>query len=150
MVTSRSLSLFDNFNQLTPYAVGFDRIFDNLSRYVDNNATSTGFPPYNIRKEGDYNYVIELALAGFGKDDIELEVAYSTLSIRSTKKPLAEDVSSNEDTVYRGISYRKFERKFTLAEDVVVNEAKLENGMLILNLERVVPEEKKPRLIKVK
>jgi len=150
MVTSRSLSLFDNFNQLTPYAVGFDRIFDNLSRYVDNNATSTGFPPYNIRKEGDYNYVIELALAGFGKDDIEVEVADSTLSIRSTKKPLDEDVSSNEDTVYRGISYRKFERKFTLAEDVVVNEAKLENGMLILNLERVVPEEKKPRLIKVK
>ena len=150
MVTSRSLSLFDNFNQLTPYEVGFDRIFDNLSRYVDNNATSTGFPPYNIRKEGDYNYVIELALAGFGKNDIEVEVADSTLSIRSTKKPLDEDVSSNEDTVYRGISYRKFERKFTLAEDVVVNEAKLENGMLILNLERVVPEEKKPRLIKVK
>ena len=150
MVTSRSLSLFDNFNQLTPYAVGFDRIFDNLSRYVDNNATSTGFPPYNIRKEGDYNYVIELALAGFGKNDIEVEVADSTLSIRSTKKPFDEDVSSNEDTVYRGISYRKFERKFTLAEDVVVNEAKLENGMLILNLERVVPEEKKPRLIKVK
>ena len=150
MVTSRSLSLFDNFNQLTPYAVGFDRIFDNLSRYVDNNATSTGFPPYNIRKEGDYNYVIELALAGFGKDDIEVEVADNTLSIRSTKKPFDEDVSSNEDTVYRGISYRKFERKFTLAEDVVVNEAKLENGMLILNLERVVPEEKKPRLIKVK
>ena len=150
MVTSRSLSIFDNFNQLTPYAVGFDRIFDNLSRYVDNNATSTGFPPYNIRKEGDYNYVIELALAGFGKNDIEVEVADSTLSIRSTKKPFDEDVSSNEDTVYRGISYRKFERKFTLAEDVVVNEAKLENGMLILNLERVVPEEKKPRLIKVK
>ena len=150
MVTTRALSLFDNFNQLTPYAVGFDRIFDNLSRYVDNNATSTGFPPYNIRKEGDYNYVIELALAGFGKNDIEVEVADSTLSIRSTKKPLDEDVSSNEDTVYRGISYRKFERKFTLAEDVVVNEAKLENGMLILNLERVVPEEKKPRLIKVK
>ena len=87
MVTSRSLSIFDNFNQLTPYAVGFDRIFDNLSRYVDNNATSTGFPPYNIRKEGDYNYVIELALAGFGKDDIEVEVADSTLSVRSTKKP---------------------------------------------------------------
>ena len=150
MNTSRTLSLWDNFNQITPYAVGFDRIFDNLSRYVDNNATSTGFPPYNIRKEGDYNYVIELALAGFGKNDIEVEVADSTLSIRSTKKPLDEDVSSNEDTVYRGISYRKFERKFTLAEDVVVNEAKLENGMLILNLERVVPEEKKPRLIKVK
>ena len=150
MVTSRALSLFDNFNQLTPYAVGFDRVFDQLNRYVDNNATSTGFPPYNIRKEGDYNYVIEMALAGFGKADIEVEVADSTLSVRSTKKPLNEDVASNEDTVYRGISYRKFDRKFTLAEDVVVNNAKLENGMLILELERVVPEAKKPRLVEVK
>ena len=151
MVTSRALpSLFDNFSQLTPYAVGFDRMFDNLSRYVDNNSTSTGFPPYNIRKEGDYNYVIEMALAGFGKEDIEVEVADSTLSVRSTKKPLNEDISSNDDTVYRGISYRKFDRKFTLAEDVVVNGAKLENGMLILELERVVPEAKKPRLVEVK
>ena len=148
MVTSKALpSLFDNFNQLTPYAVGFDRVFDQLNRYVDNNVTSTGFPPYNIRKEGDYNYVIELALAGFGKEDIEVEVADSTLTIRSTKKPLNEDVASNDDTVYRGISYRKFDRKFTLAEDVVVKTAKLENGMLILELERVVPEAKKPRLI---
>ena len=150
MVTSRALSLFDNFNQLTPYAVGFDRVFDQLNRYVDNNATSTGFPPYNIRKEGDYNYVIEMALAGFGKEDIEVEVADSTLSVRSTKKPLNEDVASNEDTVYRGFSYRKFDRKFTLAEDVVVNNAKLENGMLNLELERVVPEAKKPRLVEVK
>ena len=53
MVTSKALSLFDNFNQLTPYAVGYDKMFDNLSRYVDNSVTSTGFPPYNIRKEGD-------------------------------------------------------------------------------------------------
>ena len=145
MVTSRALSLFDNFNQLTPYAVGFDRVFDQLNRYVDNNATSTGFPPYNIRKEGDYNYVIEMALAGFGKDDIEVEVADGTLSVRSVKEN-----SEDDSTVYRGISYRKFERKFTMADDIVVNGASLENGMLKLELERVVPEEKKPRLISVK
>ena len=146
MVTSNTLTLFhDHFNKLTPYAVGFDRMFDNLSRYVDNNATSTGFPPYNIRKEGDYNYVIEMALAGFGKKDIEVEVADGTLSIRSVKE-------NNEDdsTVYRGISSRRFERKFTMADDIVVNDAKLENGMLLIDLERVVPEEKKPRLIAVK
>ena len=140
-----TLSLIDNFNQLTPYAVGFDRMFDNLSRYVDNNATSTGFPPYNIRKEGDYNYVIEMALAGFGKKDIEVEVADGTLSVRSVKEN-----SEDDSTVYRGISYRRFERKFTMADDIVVNGAKLENGMLTVDLERVVPEEKKPRLISVK
>jgi molecular chaperone IbpA len=140
-----TLSLIDNFNQLTPYAVGFDRMFDNLSRYVDNNATSTGFPPYNIRKEGDYNYVIEMALAGFGKKDIEVEVADGTLSIRSVKENDEDDAP-----VYRGISSRRFERKFTMADDIVVNDAKLENGMLLVDLERVVPEEKKPRLIAVK
>ena len=145
MNTSRALSLLDNFNQLTPYAVGFDRIFDNLSRYTSDNMQSTGFPPYNIRKEGDYNYVIELALAGFGKEDIEVEVADGTLSVRSVKEN-----SEDESSVYRGISSRRFERKFTMADDIVVNGAKLENGMLTVELERVVPEEKKPRLIKVK
>ena len=146
MVTSNALSLFtDNFNKLTPYAVGYDRIFDHLSRYVDNNATSTGFPPYNIRKEGDYNYTIEMALAGFGKKDIEVEVAESTLSVRSMKENDEDD-----STVYRGISRRRFDRKFTVADDVVVNGASLENGMLTIDLERVVPEEKKPRIIAVK
>ena len=141
-----ALSLIDNFNQLTPYAVGFDRVFDNLQRYVDNNVTSTVFPPYNIQKVGDYNYTIEMALAGFSKDDIEVEVADGTLSVRSDKKEEPDD----EFTYHRGISYRKFERKFTLADDLVVNGAKLENGMLTIDLERIVPEEKKPRLITVK
>ena len=144
MVTSKALSLFDNFNQLTPYAVGYDKLFDNLSRYVDNNVSSTGFPPYNIRKEGDYHYVIEMALAGFSKEDIEIEVADGTLSVRSDKK---DDAADN---LYRGISFRKFNRKFTLSDDIVVNDAALDNGMLTINLERVVPEEKKPRLIEVK
>ena len=144
MVTSKALSLFDNFNQLTPYAVGYDKMFDNLSRYVDNSVTSTGFTPYNIRKEGDYHYVIEMALAGFSKEDIEIEVADGTLSVRSDKK---DDASDN---LYRGISFRKFNRKFTLSDDIVVNDAALDNGMLTINLERIVPEEKKPRLIEVK
>ena len=145
MVTSRALSLLDNFNQLTPYAVGFDRVFDTLNRYAGSEVQSTGFPPYNIRKEGDYNYVIEMALAGFGKEDIQVEVVESTLSIRSVKENPKDDA-----TQYRGISYRRFERKFTLADDLVVNGANLENGMLYIDLERVVPEEKKPRLIEVK
>ena len=100
-MVSNALTLLDNFNKLTPYAVGFDRVFDNLNRYVDNNVTSTGFPPYNIRKEGDYNYVIEMALAGFGKDDIEVEVAEKSLSVRSDGK------KDTDDSVYRGISFRK-------------------------------------------
>ena len=138
-----TLTLHDNFHKFTPYAVGFDRMLDNLTRYVDNNSQSTGFPHYNIRKEGD-NYVIEMALAGFGKDDIEVEVAENTLSVRSDGK------KDTDDSVYRGISFRRFDRKFTLADDIVVNSASLENGMLTIELERIIPEEKKPRLIEVK
>jgi len=145
MVTGNTLSLFnENFNKLTPYAVGFDHIFDNLNRYVDNQQAQ-GFPPYNIRKEGEYNYVIEMALAGFGKEDIQVEIAENILSVRSVKEN-----SEDEDTQYRGISFRRFERKFTLADDLVVNNANLENGMLYIDIERIIPEEKKPRLIEVK
>jgi molecular chaperone IbpA len=149
MVTSKALSIFDNLNQLTPYAVGFDRVFDQLNTYARNNATSTGFPPYNIRKGGDYTYAIEMALAGFSKDDIEIEVAEGLLTVRSVK----EDSETNEEydsKIYRGISYRKFNRKFTLADDIVVNDASLKNGMLEITLERIVPDVKKPRIIKIK
>ena len=145
MVTSKTLSLFDNFNQLTPYAVGYDRVFDQLQKYVQNNVQSSGFPPYNIQKGGDYNYTIEIALAGFSKDDIEVEVADNTLSVRSDKKVDVDDYA-----IHRGISYRRFDRKFTLADDIVVTGASLENGLLRIDLERVIPEEKKPRLIEVK
>ena len=126
MVTSNTQSLGHSLNLLSPYAVGFDRIFTQLNRHSVNNATYTGFPPYNIQKGGDYTYTIEMALAGFEKEEAEDEYTY-----------------------HRGISYRKFDRQFTLADDIVVNSAKLENGMLTIELERIVPEEKKPRIIEV-
>jgi|TARA_R110000822_G_scaffold98543_1_gene222919 molecular chaperone IbpA len=144
MVTSKTLSLFDNFNQLTPYAVGFERHFNRVNDYLAHQQTSTGFPPYNIRKDGDLNHVIEMALAGFSKDDIEVEVAQGVLTIRSMKENTDDD-----SNVYRGISYRKFNRKFTLADDIVVNNAKLENGLLTISLEQIIPDEKKPKLIKI-
>ena len=147
MVTSKTLSLFDNLNQLTPYAVGFDRVFDQLQNYVEHNLIpyNTGFPPYNIRKGGDYTFVIEMALAGFSKSDIEVEVEDGLLTVRSIKEN-----DENDNPQYRGISYRKFNRKFTLADDIVVNDASLENGMLEITLERIVPDAKKPRTITVK
>ena len=145
MVTSKALSMFNNFNQLTPYAVGFDRVFDQLQNYAEHNATSTGFPPYNIRKGGDYTFIIEMALAGFSKEDIEVEVEDGLLTVRSIKEN-----DENDSNIYRGISYRKFNRKFTLADDIVVNNASLENGMLKIDLERIVPDAKKPRKITIK
>ena len=149
MVTTRAIAnIFDHFdhNLLTPYAVGFDRMFDRLHDHYALHQTNTGFPPYNIRKEGDYNFVIELALAGLSQDDLEVEVSDSTLNVRSVERKQEED----GEVIHRGISYRKFSRSWTLADDVVVNDAKMANGMLSVHLERVVPDEKKPRLIKIK
>ncbi|SVB86605.1 uncharacterized protein METZ01_LOCUS239459, partial [marine metagenome] len=149
MVTTQALTnIFDHFdrNLLTPYAVGFDRVFDRLQDYTQHQVQSTGFPPYNIRKDGDYNFVIELALAGLTKDDLEVEIAEGVLTVRTKGKKDEEGT----ELLHRGISFRQFNRKWTLADDIVVNDAKMENGMLLIELERVVPEEKKPRLMKIK
>ena len=138
-----ALQAFD-YNHMTPYAVGFDRTFDRLFDYVTHQAESTGYPPYNIEKQGDYNFTIEMALAGFGKKDIEIEFAEGLLTVQSVKE------KEEKETLYKGISQRNFTRKFTLADDIVVKGAKLENGMLSIQLERIVPEEKKPQLITIK
>ena len=155
MVTTQALTnIFDHFdrNLLTPYAVGFDRVFDRLNNYVvhQNHMTPTGFPPYNIRKDGDFNYVIEMALAGLSKDDLEVEVADGTLTVRSVEPKHEEDDGGYPELVHRGISFRKFSRSWTLADDVVVNDAKMKDGMLTIHMEHVVPEEKKPRQINIK
>ena len=155
MVTTQAISnIFDHFdrNLLTPYAVGFDRVFDRLNNYVvhQNHMTPTGFPPYNIRKDGDYNFVIELALAGLSKDDLEVEVADGTLTVRSVEPKHEEDDGGYPELLHRGISFRKFSRSWTLADDVVVNDAKMKDGMLTIHMEHVVPDEKKPRVISIK
>ena len=142
-----ALQAFD-VNHMTPYAVGFDRTFDRLFDYVTHQAESTGYPPYNIQKTEDYKFEIEMALAGFDKKDIEIEVAEGVLTVKSLKD---KDTGATDDyTLYKGISQRNFTRKFTLADDIVVKGAELKNGMLTINLERIVPEEKKPQLITVK
>ena len=149
MVTTQALAnIFDQFDRslLTPYAVGFDRMFDRLHDHYALHQRNSGFPPYNIRKDGDYNFVIELALAGLSQDDLEVEVAEGTLTVRSVEKKQ----ENGGELLHRGISYRQFSRSWTLADDMVVNDAKMDNGMLTVHLERVVPEEKKPRLIKIK
>ena len=143
-MVSKSISLFDNLNSLTPFSVGYDSVFNRLNDAIEQGQGSN-YPPYNIRKKSEYLYEIELAVAGFGKKDIEVEVADGVLTVRSVK-----DNEESDDVIHRGISYRKFVRKFTMADDIVVNSAKLENGLLHISLERIVPEEKKPRLVDIK
>ena len=124
--------------------VGFDTMFDRLMNFTPTQQES-GYPPYNIRKVDDYNYVIEIALAGFSERDIEVGVADGVLSVRSK-----EDKDTDEtEYVHRGIARRSFARKWTLSDDMIVNGAEFQNGLLNINLEKVVPEEKKPRIVPI-
>jgi len=140
------LTHFD-VNQFAPFTVGFDRVFDRLVDYGTTYDTG-GFPPYNIRKTDDFKHVIELALAGFSKDEIEVVLTDGVLVIKSAD--LLSQTDPNEGLVHKGIAKRSFTRKFTLADDIEIKDAKLKNGLLEIELEQIVPEHKKPRTIKVK
>ena len=140
------LTHFD-INQFTPFSVGFDRVFDRLVDYGTTYETG-GFPPYNIRKTDDFKHVIEIALAGFSKDEIEVVLTDGILEIKSRDTVTTE--KPKDDLIHKGIAKRAFTRKFTLADDIEVKDAKLENGLLVIELEQIVPEHKKPRTIKVK
>ena len=144
------LTHFD-INQFTPFSVGFDRVFDRLYDNVCNSGTTYetgGFPPYNIRKTDDFKHVIEVALAGFGKDEIEVTLTDGVLEIKSADEMTDKDPT--EGLVHKGIAKRAFTRRFTLADDIEVKDAKLVNGLLKIDLEQIVPEHKKPKTIKVK
>ena len=135
------------FNQLRPHTIGYDNIFDHFNdMFETSNSLQTNYPPYDIVKHSDTHYDIQVALAGYSKDDIEIELKEDTLSIKSVKKEEDDKV----EVLHRGISKRYFERSFTIADDVKVNSAELKDGLLIVSLERVIPEHKKPRLIKIK
>ena len=139
-----NLTTFDR-NKFTPYSIGFDNLFDRLFD-IDFEASGT-YPPYNISKVDDNNYIIEMALAGFNKDDIEVELADSELTVRSKKR---EDSNKDVNLIHQGISHRSFNRKFTLSEEILVKNAEMKNGMLIVKLEKFIPENKKPKLINIK
>jgi molecular chaperone IbpA len=135
------MNMFLN-NSPIPYAIGFERLFDQLDEFIHHSKKLPSYPPYNIKRDGD-NFTIEMALAGFSKEDIDITVAENMLIVSSNKE------SPKEEEVYKGISDRKFTRKFSMADDIVVKGAKLENGLLVIKLERVIPEDKKPRKINI-
>ena len=139
-----NLTTFDK-NKFIPYSIGFDNLFDRL--FDMDLESSSSYPPYNISKVDDNNYVIEMALAGFNKDDIEIELADSELTVRSKKR---EDSNKDVNLIHQGISHRSFNRKFTLSEEILVKNAEMKNGMLIIKLEKFIPENKKPKLINIK
>ena len=135
------MNMFLN-NSPIPYTIGFEKLFDQLDEFIHHSKKLPSYPPYNIKRNGD-KFTIEMALAGFSKEDIEVTVTEDMLTVSSNKE------NSKKDELYKGISYRKFTRNFSMADDIVVKSVELKNGLLTIKLEREIPEEKKPRKIKI-
>ena len=125
--------------------VGFDRLFSLLDQGVGGAAP--GYPPYNIERTGDNEYRVTVAVAGFAEPELSVVAKENTLTIRGEKN--AEEAEKRGDVLYRGIAARAFERVFQLADFVQVKGAKLENGLLHVDLLREIPEAKKPRTIPI-
>jgi|TARA_Y100000033_G_C2746981_1_gene111655 molecular chaperone IbpA len=124
--------------------IGFDTLFDNLYR-MQNVDRATGYPPYNMTKD-DTVYKLQMAVAGISKEDLDVVREKNTLTIRGS----AKDDTRDETTIHKGIAQRSFKRKFNLADDIEIKDAKLKDGMLTIKMERIIPEENKPVSIKIK
>lgn len=133
-------------HRFTPFTVGFDELFDRLFE-MDVNSSS-GYPPYNILKLDEFNYTIEIAVAGFNKDQIEIQLSDGELLVRSKIKD--QKNSESQNMIHQGISQRTFERNFRLSDEIRIRNAELNDGMLKIKLEKIIPEHKKPKLIAIK
>ena len=126
--------------------VGFDQMFNEMDRMFENSANKgAGYPPYNIAQLNENEYMISVAVAGFGMDNLSIEKDKDTLKIEGTAPKGDDEVNY----LHRGIGGRNFRREFTLAEHVDVHNAELKNGMLNIHLKREVPEELQPKKIKI-
>lgn len=125
--------------------IGFDRMFNQLNKEFANSK-SQGYPPYNVVEIDEDEYMISLAVAGFGMDNLDITLEKNVLTIEGTTPPGGEDVNY----LHKGIGGRNFRREFTLAEHIEVEQAGLELGMLNIHLVRNVPEEQKPKKISIK
>lgn len=132
-------------NALNKALVGFDQIFNDFEHRFANQL-ATNYPPYNIVKRSEDNYEIQIAVAGFSRDEVELTVHDNHLIVTGTKTESEE----TPEYMHRGLAFRNFERCFRLEGFLEVSSAEIENGLLIIKLERNVPEEKKPKKIEIK
>ena len=143
MVNTSLVTHFD-WTPLRRHTVGFDNIFNLMDKFLDDSTmTLPNYPPYNIYKSEDGSkYSIELAVAGFTEKDVEVKYADNTLSIVGNKEEKEID-----SFLHRGIANRNFTRTFSIADDVVIKEGSLKDGILSISLERIITEEKKERII---
>ena len=148
-MTGKDLSIF---NSLRPFSIGFDNMFDQFESLLSDGGLSaqSNYPPYNIRKTGKDRYAIEVAVAGFNKDDVEVEYEDNLLTVKTKKVDKAVEKEMDGEIIHRGISQRSFSRSFTIADDIKVEGAEIKDGLLTINCEKIVPEQKKRKLIPIK
>ena len=148
-MTSKDLSIF---NSLRPFSIGFDDMFDQFENMLGNGGLSmqSNYPPYNIRRTGQDKYSLEVALAGFSKNDVEVEFEDNLLTVRTRQVDKSDNKNDDGEIIHKGISQRHFARSFTIADDVKVNGAQLKDGLLTIACERIIPEHKKRKLIEIK
>ena len=148
-MTSKDLSIF---NSLRPFSIGFDDMFDQFENMLGNGGLSmqSNYPPYNNRRTGQDKYSIEVALAGFSKNDVEVEFEDNLLTVRTKQVDKSDNKNDDGEIIHKGISQRHFARSFTIADDVKVNGAQLKDGLLTIACERIIPEHKKRKLIEIK
>lgn len=132
----------DIFGQFRPFAIGFDRYFEDLERM--SNHTQTNYPPYNVVKVDDEHFTVEVAVAGFSKKDISVTKEKNQLIIEGKKES-----KSTKEIIHHGLSSRAFKRSWTLADNVEIEAASIVDGILLVGLEKVIPEEDKPVSIKI-
>ena len=138
---TKVVTLNDLFPQINRWAIGFDPLFDTFKQ-LSSTARVGGYPPYNIYKKKD-SWILELAVAGFSKENIDISVQELTLTIEGQ----LDDFEA--ETIHKGIATRDFKQEFALAEYVVVKGAELKDGLLRITLEKELPEEKKPKVIEI-
>lgn len=143
-----NVPFFDPFTfpSLSKSAIGFDTILKRLHDVTETLPKIPTYPPYNIKQVDENHYVIEMAVAGFGKQDLELELQNGILSIKGS---ITREDDEDKDYLFKGIADRAFTRKFTLADTIEIKNADLINGMLKIWLERFIPEEKRPKKIEI-
>jgi molecular chaperone IbpA len=140
-----------SFSSFDPFSVGFDKTFKLLADQLDAVGKNVpGYPPYNIKKVEDNKYVIELAVAGFAKTDLEITLDEGKLTIAGKTKDANDIDNANAYYFYKGIAERAFSRTFTLADSVEIKNAEMVNGILKVWLENFIPEHKKPKKIDIK
>ena len=142
-----NLSLADpfGFSRLSKSAIGFDEMFKKISDITTQLPSIPVYPPYNVKKVNDTHYIIELAVAGFGKHDIDIIMENGTLTVKGNMK--SDD--TGYETLYKGIAERAFTRQFNLADSIEVKNAEMFNGLLKIYLEKLIPEHQKPKKIEI-